>query len=163
MQRSSFLRPALLFYFSTITFLSIAQEVTSNKMAQLEFMVGEWIGISKTYDNGKLIRQVPAYESVYYDLDSSLLVLQFNSETLQLHTIIYFDDKKGTYSYNAFSKRGVRPAPAILKDGKLIVQSTETKRFIFTRTEDGGFREYGEKLIDGKWVLYFQDDFRDTR
>ena len=98
-------------------------------------------------------------ENIAYDLDSSILVLQLNSESLLLHTIIYYDEEDKTFYYYPFSKRGVRPAPASFINGQLIVQSSETKRFVFGSTDDGGFREYGEVLTNGKWVKYFQDDF----
>ena len=142
---------------------SFAQSIQQEKMAQLDFMVGEWVGTSKTYANGKLNKEIPAFENIAYDLDSSILVLQLNSESLLLHTIIYYDEKDKTFYYYPFSKRGVRPAPASFINGQLIVQSSETKRFVFGSTDDGGFREYGEVLTNGKWVKYFQDDFTNTQ
>ncbi len=152
--------------FAVILFLPHAassQNTSREKMQQLDFLVGEWIGTSRGYQDGKVTREEPAYESISYDLDSSILVVQLNSQSLQLHTIIQYDEKEGTYYYYPFSKRGVRPAPASLVDGRLIVQPNEKLRFIFGPTPDGGFREYGEQLVDGKWVKYFQDDFRDTQ
>ncbi len=141
----------------------LCQGLKEEKMAQLAFMVGEWVGTSKAYTNGKLTREIPAFENIAYDLDSSILVLQLNSESLLLHTIIYYDENDSTYYYYPFSKRGVRPAPASFMNGQLIVQSSETKRFVFGSTDDGRFREYGEVLTNGKWVKYFQDDFTNTQ
>lgn len=132
-------------------------------MEQLSFMVGEWIGTSKTYEDGKLTQEIEAFEHIYYDLDSSILVLQLNSPSLLLHTIIFYDENDSTFYYYPFSERGVTPATASFQDGRLIVQSTEAKRFIFGPTPNAGFREYGEKLIDGKWTRYFQDDFKNTQ
>lgn len=141
--------------------LSIAQNLGNEKMVKLSFLGGEWIGISKTYENGKLIKEIPVFERINYDLDSSILVLQLNSEALLLHTIIYFDETDNTYYYYPFSKHGVRPAPAVFKNGQLVVQSSEIKRFIFAKTEQG-FREYGEVFENGRWIKYFQDDFINT-
>jgi len=132
-------------------------------MEQLHFLVGEWIGTSKVYENGVVTKQVAAYEEIKYDLDKSILVIQLNSELLQLHTIIYYDEKDKTYYYNPFSKKGARKLPATFKNGQLVVASSDTKRFIFTSASDGGFREYGEQLIDGKWVKYFEDTFKNTQ
>lgn len=86
-------------------------------------------------------------------------MIELNSETLQLHTIIYFDEKDQTYYYNPFSKRGAGKYPADYKKGQLVVQASETKRYIFSRTTEGGFREHGEELINGKWQMYFEDTF----
>ncbi|MGY3795737.1 hypothetical protein [Aquimarina sp. 433] len=132
-------------------------------MELLDFMIGEWIGTSTIYENGKVTKQGSAYQHISYDLEKSILVIKLNSEFLQLHTIIYYDEKDNTYYYYPFSKRGVRKYPAAYEDGKLIVRSNETNRFIFCRTKEGGFREYGEKLVDGKWVKYFEDNFKNTK
>lgn len=139
-----------------------SQSIQQEKMKELSFLVGEWVGTSKTFENGKLVKEIPAFEKISYDLDSSIIVLELNSAALQLHTIIYFNQDEDTYYY-PFSKRGVYPAKASFENGKLIVQSKPKKRFIFGLNEEGGFREYGEKLIDDEWVLYFQDDFVNTK
>ncbi|MBW1296273.1 hypothetical protein [Aquimarina litoralis] len=132
-------------------------------MELLNFMVGEWIGTSKVYENGKLSKQGSAYEKITYDLDKNILVIELNTEFLQLHTIIYYDDKDNTYYYYPFSKRGVSRYPAIFTNGQFIVNSNQTNRFIFSKTSDGGFREYGERLVDGKWIKYFEDTFKNTQ
>ncbi|GAB5556343.1 MAG: hypothetical protein SchgKO_05560 [Schleiferiaceae bacterium] len=139
------------------------QSIQKQKMEQLSHLVGEWIGTAKLYENGEITSEIPAYESIAYDLDSSILVVKLNSEKLQLHTIIYYDTKDETYYYYPFSKRGVRGIPATLENGNLIVHSSETRRYVFGITPEGGFREYGEVLVDGKWVKYFQDDFVNTK
>lgn len=132
-------------------------------MEQLSFMAGEWIGTSKGFKDGVVTRQEPAYEHIYYDLDKNILVLQLNSESLQLHTIIYYDEKDQTYYYYPFSKRGVNRYPAEFKDGKLVVSPSQDRRFIFGPTEEGGFREYGETLVNGQWEKYFEDTFSNTQ
>ncbi|MEM9075975.1 MAG: hypothetical protein AAGC43_03005 [Bacteroidota bacterium] len=132
-------------------------------MELLSFMVGEWIGTSKIYENGLVTQEGSAYENISYDLDKNILVIELNTEMLQLHTIIYYDEKDSTYYYYPFSKRGVNRYPAEFKNGQLIVNSSETKRFIFGRTAGGGFREYGEELVNGNWVKYFEDAFINTQ
>ncbi len=149
----------LFFLFSS----GYGQSIKQEKMEQLAYMVGEWVGISTVYENGTISKQVPAYEKISYDLDKTILVIQLNSELLQLHTIIQYDEKDSTYYYHPFSKKGARKLPAEFKDGRLIVWSTDTNRFIFSKTSNEGFREYGERLIDGKWVKYFEDVFTNTQ
>ncbi len=139
-----------------------AQSEAKERMAELSFLTGEWVGTSTLYENGKVKSQVPAFERISYDLDSSILVIELNSETLKLHTIIRWDDEENTYHYQAFSERGTGILPAELVDGKLVVNASDTKRYIFERTADGGFREYGEKLSEGQRVIYFEDRFVDT-
>ena len=142
---------------------AFSQNTKQEKMAQLSILVGEWIGISKIYENGKVTKEVPAFEKISYDLDSSILVVELNSKTLKLHTIIYYDEEDQTYYYYPFSKRGVNRSPATFENGKLIVRPNEERRYIFGRTPGGGFREYGEQLVDGEWIKYFQDDFKNTQ
>lgn len=150
----------ILFFFAGTSF---GQTVKQQKMALLEFMVGEWIGTTTVYKEGQVAKQGSAYQSIQYDLDSNILVIELNTELLQLHTVIYFDDKDNTYYYYPFSSRGVNKYPAKYDNGQFIVSSSATNRFIFTTTEDGGFREYGERLIDGKWVKYFEDMFQNSQ
>ena len=149
----------LIFLSNTI----IAQNLQKEKMEQLNYLVGEWIGTSKTYENGVLTKEGPAYEKISYDLDGSILVIELNSEFLQLHTIIRFDEKDQSYYYHPFYKEGTATYPAKFEDGKLMVQASETRRFIFRSTPDGGFQEYGEKLIHGEWIKYFEDSLRNTQ
>ena len=141
----------------------LGQSNSKDKMAQLDFMVGEWIGTSTVYDDGKLSKQGSAYEEISFDLDSTLIVIKLNSEFLQLHTIIRYDEDEQTYYYYPFSKRGTNRYPASYQDGQLVVQPSNTKRFIFGRTTEGGFQEYGEQLIDGEWVKYFEDTFKNSQ
>lgn len=143
--------------------IASGQSEKKEKMELLNFMVGEWIGTSKIYEKGSVTKEVPAYEKISFDLDKHILVIELNSELLQLHTIIYYDEKDKTYYYNPFSKSGARKLPAVYEDGKLVVNSNNTKRFIFSPTKNGGFVEYGEQLIDGKWIKYFEDSFQDSQ
>lgn len=137
-----------------------AQNLKRDKMEQLNFMIGEWVGTTKAYENGVVTRQGSAYENISYDLDKNILVIELHTEFLQLHTIIYYDEKDQKYYYHRFSKTGAARYPAEFKDGQLIVWRDEKTRFFFGRTPEGGFQEYGEKLIDGEWTKFFEDTFR---
>ena len=151
------------FIFLLFSHSVFGQNEKQEKMELLNFMVGEWIGTSKIFENGEVIQEGSAYEKISYDLDKNILVIELNTEMLQLHTIIYYDEKDSTYYYYPFSKRGVNSYPAEYTDGQLIVNSSETKRFIFHRTSDGSFQEYGEQRINGKWTRYFEDTFTNSQ
>lgn len=148
---------ALVFISSAV----FAQDQT--KMEQLNFMVGEWVGTSKMYENGVVTKEGPAYEKISFDLNHNIIVIELNSEFLQLHTVIRYDKEEQCYFYHPFSKRGTGEYRADFRDGKLVVFPNDTARYIFTTIESGGFQEYGERLIDGGWVVYFEDTFRNTQ
>ena len=155
-------------YFSFIVLIFLAssvfaQNIKKDKMEQLSFLVGEWVGTSKVYKDGVLTAQGSAYEKISYDLDKSILVIELNTEFLQLHTIINYDEKDKKYYYHRFSKDGAARYPAEFKDGKLIVWKDEKTRFFFSRTVKGDFQEYGEQLINGKWTKIFEDTFKNTQ
>ncbi|MBO0329835.1 hypothetical protein [[Muricauda] lutisoli] len=141
----------------------LAQEPKHEKMEQLSFLVGEWVGTSKTYENGVVTKQGAAYEKISYDLDRSILVIELNTEFLQLHTIILYDEAEQTYYYYRFSKEGAARYPAEFKEGKLIVWRDEKTRFFFGSTPEGGFIEYGEQWINGNWTKNFEDNFKNTQ
>ena len=153
----------LSFLLLLLTHSVFGQIEKKEKMELLSFMVGEWVGTSKIFEDGEVTQEGSAYEKISYDLDKNILVIELNTEMLQLHTIIYYDEKDSTYYYYPFSKRGVNRSPAEYKDGQLIVRSSETRRYIFHRTSDGNFQEYGEQFIDGKWTKYFEDTFMDSQ
>lgn len=153
-------------FFIVLVFLAspvFAQNIKKDKMEQLNFLVGEWIGTSKIYENGIVTRQGYAYEKISYDLDKSILVIELNTEFLQLRTIINYDEKDQKYYYHRFSKKGVARYPAEFKGGKLIVWKDEKTRFFFGRTAEGDFQEYGEQMINGKWTKIFEDTFKNTQ
>ena len=154
----------ILSFILTLSIASLsAQSVKQDKMEALSFMVGEWVGTSTLFLDGVISRQVPAFERISYDLDSSIIVIELNSETLKLHTIIRYDQEDNTYYYHAFSERSAGKLPASMIDGRFVVQATADKRYIFERTGENSFREFGEQRKDGGWVKYFEDTFTDTR
>lgn len=149
----------LLFACLILSMRLYSQEIKAQKMKDLSFMVGEWIGTSSTYKEGVVTKQVSAFQRINYDLDESIIVIRLNSETLKLHTIVFYDEEESTYYYYPFSERGVRPKRAELKDGKLVVQANEITRYVFERQDSSRFREYGERLVHGTWEKYFEDNF----
>jgi hypothetical protein len=154
------------FYFIILIFqssLAVTQNLKQERMEQLNFLIGEWVGTTKVYQNGVVIKQGAAYENISYDLDKSILVIKLNTEFLQLHTIINYDEKDQKYYYHRFSKEGVARYPAEYKNGQLIVWRDEKTRFFFGSTPEGGFQEYGEQLINGQWIKIFEDTFTNTQ
>ena len=129
---------------------AFAQNLRQEKMEQLSFLVGEWIGTSKIYDKGVVTKQCSAYEKISYDLDKNILVIELNTEFLQLHTIVYYNEEDHKYYYHRFSKGGAARYPAEFKDGQLIVWKNDKTRFFFGSIPEGGFQEYGEQLVNGE-------------
>jgi len=138
----------------------LGQSSGQENMEKLDFMIGEWVGISTTYQNDTIEKQAPAFQKISYKLNKSIITIDLQSEILQLHTVIYYDSIDGTYYYNPYYKGGKGEYAAEYKDGKLIVWPNKNKRFIFHLTPEGNFQEYGEKLENGEWVKYFEDNFQ---
>lgn len=134
----------------------MAQSEKKDRMANLAFMIGDWVGISKSFNKDKT-KEVAAYEKIDYKLDESLITIDLMSESLQLHTIIYYDEKDQTYYYCPYSKKGVGKFRGEYKNGQFIVWFSESNRLIFQLTPDGKFQEFGERLNSGKWEKYFED------
>jgi len=129
------------------------------EMQKLDFMVGEWIGNSTSIKADTIYKKVPAYEKISYKIDENIITIDLASETLKLHTVIYYSKEDDTYYYNPFYKSGAATYPATYEGGKLIISPNDNKRFIFTTDALGNFTEYGEELIDGVWKKYFEDKF----
>lgn len=142
---------------------TFSQNLAQQKMEQLNFLVGEWVGTTKVYEHGAVTRQGSAYEKISYDLDGTVLVIELNTEFLQLRTIVLYDETDQKYYYHRFSKSGAARYPAEFKNGQLIVWRDENTRFFFGSTPEGGFREYGEQRINGQWTLIFEDTFINTQ
>lgn len=132
-------------------------------MEQLQYLVGEWVGTTKIFENGEVTKEGSAYEKISYDLDKHILVIELNTEFLQLHTIILYNEQDQKYYYHRFSKDGAAVYTAEFRDGHLIVWKDENTRFFFTGTPNGGFQEYGEQLVNGKWIRTFEDTFINTQ
>ncbi|SHJ08062.1 hypothetical protein [Aquimarina spongiae] len=137
--------------------LGYSQSVSEEKMGNLSFMIGEWIGTSSIFQKDSIVK-VPAYEKVAYKLDKNIITIDLKSQSLQLHTVIHYDEKEGSYYYTPYSKgRGGKKYKGIYQDGKFIVAFSQSKRIVFGLTEEGHFIEYGEQLKNGEWQKYFED------
>ncbi len=139
---------------------AVGQTSSQEQMEKLNFMIGEWIGVSTTYQNDTITKQVSAVEKISYKLNKNLITIDLQSEILQLHTVIYYDEKDEKYYYNSYYETGTGKYAAEYKDGKFIVWPSKSKRFIFHLTSEGNFQEYGEKLENGEWIKYFEDNFK---
>lgn len=147
-------------YIPLLLFMTIptnGQTVEQEKMAHLSFMVGEWLGTSTSYKNDTITKQVAAFEQIAYKVDKSVMTIDLNSESLQLHTVIYYDVQEETYYYTPYYKKGSKKYRGAYKDGQFMVWFNPTKRLIFGLTSEGNFQEYGETLTDGVWHKYFED------
>lgn len=141
------------------TGVACSQTIGQQKMALLSYMVGEWVGTSTTYKGDTIYSQVPAYEHIQCGLDGNIMIIDLRSETLQLHTIIHYIKEDSTYYYQPFSIKGTGKYKATFEEDKLVVRPNDQVRYIFTSNSECEFMEYGEKLIDGEWVKYFEDVF----
>jgi len=148
-----------IFLFSTSM---TAQTLRQEKMNNLAYMVGDWVGTASTYKDGKLDTQIPAFQKIQFSLNKNIITIDLHSEALQLHTIIFYDEKVESYYYHPYYETGRSESPAKFVDGKLIVSPSETKRYIFQKTAEG-FREHGEELINGEWVKFFEDNFKNIK
>ena len=146
----------LLIYLAAFAPTILAQSIQKEKMANLSFMVGEWVGNSTTYKEGSATT-IPAYEKISYKVDSHLITIDLKSESLMLHTVIYYNEEEQTFYYCPFYKKGAGKYKGSFKDGKFLVKFNDEKKLTFQLTKEGYFQEYGEKLIDGKWEKYFED------
>ena len=140
-----------------------AQSMKQEKMDHLNYLVGEWVGTTTIYKNGKVSQTGAAYEKISYDLGGSILVIQLNTEFLQLRTIITYHEEDEKYYYHRFSKDGAAIYPAEYVDGQLVVWRDDQTRFIFRSTPEGGFQEYGEQWKGGEWIKTFEDNFINTQ
>jgi hypothetical protein len=150
----------LLTAFFTLCFFKVAaQSEQQEKMALLSFMVGDWVGTSRSFKEGETIA-VPAYETIQYKIDQHIITIDLLSETLLIHTVIYYDPDEATYYYCPYYKNGAAKYRGEFKDGKFLVWFNESRRLTFHLTPQGEFQEYGENLIDGQWQKYFEDTFK---
>lgn len=137
------------------------QSIEKEAMSKLSFMIGNWKGSGTSFPE-KEGSKYDVLSKVTYDLDGELLVLRHRSfreatAVLSLHTVIYYNKEDQYYYYNAYTKRGSRPFKGKITNDKLVLYLGENYRLIFQKTEEGKFNEYGEKLVDNKWIKNFED------
>lgn len=145
----------------------LAQTPEQLAMKKLSFMVGDWSGSGTSYPTEKN-KPYQTKATVRYDLDGELIVLRHRSirdqkTILALHTLIYYNKKDGFYYYNAYRRSGARPFKCKVTDGKLLCEINGNYRLTFQRTKKGEFNEFGQRLIDGKWVKNFEDLQKPTK
>ena len=146
----------LLILFGLYSVQGASQASSSEQMAKISFMIGDWEGVSTTFlEKGS--KEVKAHEVVQYKVDKHLITLDLDSETLKLHTVIYYDEEEQTYYYCPYYKKGTGKYRGRYEDGKFLVSFSGEKRLVFQQTPEGYFHEYGEKLQEGAWVKYFED------
>lgn len=131
-------------------------------MKQLHFITGNWVGTSTTYQENGRAKSIPAFEKIQYKVDSNLITIDLHSASLQLHTVIRYDEIDSTYYYCPFYAKGAGKYKGKIENDAFVVYFNEKRRLFFKRLEDGRFTEYGEKLVDGKWTKNFEDLFSDT-
>lgn len=151
----------LFVFFLLLSSTSFSQSVEQKAMAKLSFMIGDWKGTGTSLPKTKN-KPYDVLTKVRYDLDGELLVLKHRSTrgkeaVLSLHTIIYYSQKDACYYYYAFRKQGARPFKGQVEGNQFSCYFGDDYRLIFQRTADGGFSEYGEKLVDGIWTKNFED------
>lgn len=134
-----------------------AQETEREMMAKLSFLIGDWQGEGKSYQEDGSTKVYQVKESVDYELSGDIMVIRVNAEVLQLHTVVYYDVTEKQYYYSRYTKEGGKKYPGKYADGKFNVFFSDARRLTFELNEEGLFHEYGEKLVDGKWVVYFED------
>ena len=136
---------------------SYAQETERAAMAKLSFLIGDWAGEGKLYKDDGTTETYGVRESVEYELSGDILVIRVNADNLQLHTVVYYSVVEGLYYYSRYTKEGGKKFPSKYEYGKFKVWFSDERRLTFELTEEGYFHEYGEKLVDEKWVKYFED------
>lgn len=155
----SFIILSISFFASTA--VSFGQTEEKKAMAKLSFMIGDWKGSGTSYPK-KDHKPYKAISQVRYDLDGELIVLKHRSirdkkTVLALHTLIYYNKKDGFYYYNAYRRSGARPFKCTFNERKLVCEIDGNYRLTFQRTKNGEFNEYGQRLVNGKWVKNFED------
>ena len=143
-----------------------AQTEEQKAMAKLSFLIGDWKGQGTSYPKAEN-EPYQVLSKVRYDLDGELLVLRHrstrnDSTLLALHTIMYYNKEDGYYYYNAYRRSGARPFQCQLKDDQFICEINGNYRLTFQRTENGEFNEFGQRLVDDKWIKNFEDILQPT-
>lgn len=140
-----------------------AQTTEKEHLAKLSFMMGDWKGESKGYTDGVAGEPVIAYEKIQYLLDGEIMTLDLDSPNLKLHTVVTYSLEDSCYYYHPFTKnRAGKYKGQLDEQGRLLVYFNDSRRLIFERTPEGVFHEYGQKLIEGTWEIYFEDLFFPT-
>jgi len=144
---------SLVFFVSN---LARAQETEKEALMRLSFMMGNWEGVSTSYNDGSE-KTVNVVERVKYIMGGDLMVLDVKSPSIELHTIISYSVSDKSYYYQPNTKSRGGRYKARFENDQFLVTLSDKVRLTFERTEVGEFHEYGEKLVNGKWEKYFED------
>ncbi len=137
--------------------IEISESEEQKALARLSFLVGNWKGQSTIYSKDS-VKTAQVSERVKYLLDGNLLTLDVKSPFIQLHTVIRYSAKDSTYYYHPFTNTSEGKAyKGRIENGKFIVLFNDNYKVIFERTEDGKFHEYGERIVNGKKEMSFED------
>lgn len=142
-----------------ITFEDLLEPLTSKsqqKMKDLSFLIGEWVGTYTYYEDGKITEQAPSFNRARYDVKKNIIIIDSNSKTSRIHTVIYYDEKEETFYYQYFTSDANRKLPAELKNEQLVISANEKLRFIIGKIDDW-HGEVAERFEDGKWVRIYED------
>lgn len=127
------------------------------ELQKLDFMIGEWVGISTSFDKAGNSKSIPVKQYIKFELNGGVINIFASSPALSLQTIIGYDETRSEYFYHPYTQDSYGQASGSIKDGKFFVYLSNSQRLIFEPTQEG-LRETGEKLSAGKWIKYFQDN-----
>ena len=122
------------------------QTLRQKKMEKLNFMIGEWVGTSTSFKNDTISKQVPAFEKISYSLDKNLITIDLHSQSLQLHTVIYYNEKDKKFYYTPYSKRGTGTYPATYNEGEFTVWFSKKKKVDISPYSRGQFSGIWRKI-----------------
>lgn len=135
----------------------LAQTTEKEALSKLSFMIGDWVGTSISYEKDGSSESISVREKIAYQLSGNLINLLVSSNALELQTVVRYSVEDGKYYYHPFTKNSTGEFEGIMEDEKFVVKINDTYRLTFEKTNTG-FREYGTRLKDGKWIKAFQDE-----
>ena len=65
----------LIVFFALSFQTSLSQSISKQKMNALSFMIGEWVGTSKLIQNDSVVKQDAALQTVRFDLNKSVIII----------------------------------------------------------------------------------------
>ncbi len=158
-----------LMVFPLITQAEEKESVQQAKIRALSFLVGNWAGEGKSYDDSGKTSSYFDTEHVWFDVEDSLLIIQANGYRNEklfygIHTVIYYDESAEHYWYNPYTAGGARAFSCNLIDKEFLCYTEDkTFRLTFRRTDSGQWNEFGERLVDGLWKKTFETILNKTK
>jgi hypothetical protein len=134
-----------------------AQTIQQEKMKDLSFMAGDWVGTSKSIAEQET-HSIPAYQNIQYKIHN---IISFNlfSKRLLLHTVIYYDEKEDTYYYSPYFKTGASTHRGKVYDNKFWVYFSDTKAYVAVVDEKDTVRQVSVLVGHGvdDWIAVNDD------